>query len=71
VTVGILKGPSAAPQRGSGQADAERCQILIAVGDCAASGHVAMRNLGAKEALKQACKPRPVVGLIPDSSENP
>ena len=51
----------------------ERCQILIALGDCATFGNIpAMRNLvGADEALKRAYLDTESVvnGLIPDSPE--
>lgn len=51
----------------------ERCQILIALGDCATFGNVpAMRNLvGTDEALKRAYLDTESVvdGLVPDSPE--
>lgn len=74
VTVGILTGAVsnshnvkvAKRMRG-------RCQILIAVGDCATfGGIVAMRNMvGTEAALKRAYleSETTVDGLIPDSSE--
>jgi NAD-reducing hydrogenase small subunit len=74
VTVGILTGAiSNTHNIEVAKRMRERCQILIAVGDCATfGGVVAMRNLvGTKEALKRAYidTESTVDGVIPDSVE--
>jgi NAD-reducing hydrogenase small subunit len=74
VTVGILEGAiSNTHNIEVAKQMRERCQILIAVGDCATfGGIVAMRNLvGTDEALKRAyLETESVVGgLIPNSPE--
>lgn len=74
VTVGILTGAiSNTHNIEVAQRMRERCQFLIAVGDCAAfGGIVAMRNLvGTEAALKRAYveTETTVDGLIPDSPE--
>jgi NAD-reducing hydrogenase small subunit len=74
VTVGILEGAiSNTHNIEVAKQMRERCQILIAVGDCATfGGIVAMRNLvGTQEALKRAYLDTESVvnGLIPDSPE--
>lgn len=74
VTVGILTGAvSNTHNIEVAKQMRERCDILIAVGDCATfGGIVAMRNLvGTPEALKRAYieTESTVDGLIPDSPE--
>jgi NAD-reducing hydrogenase small subunit len=74
VTVGILTGAVANSHNIEvARQMRERCQFLIAVGDCATfGGIVAMRNLvGTQEALKRAYleTETTVDGLIPDSPE--
>ncbi|MFZ0931905.1 MAG: NADP oxidoreductase [Syntrophobacteraceae bacterium] len=74
VTVGILEGAICNTHNiDVAKQMRERCQILIALGDCAAFGNVpAMRNLvGTAEALKRAYLDTESVvdGLIPDSPE--
>lgn len=74
VTVGILEGAICNSHNVEvAKRMRERCQILIAVGDCAAFGGVpAMRNfVGAEAALRRAyLETESVVdGLIPDSPE--
>ena len=74
VTVGILEGAiSNTHNIEVAKKMRERCDILVAVGDCATfGGIVAMRNLaGTDEALKRAyLETESVVdGLIPDSPE--
>jgi NAD-reducing hydrogenase small subunit len=74
VTVGILTGAiSNTHNIQVARQMRERCQILIAVGDCATfGGIVAMRNLvGTPEALKRAYleTESTVDGCIPDSPE--
>lgn len=74
VTVGILEGAICNTHNVEvAKQMRERCQILIAIGDCATFGGVpAMRNLcGTKEALKRAYLETEsnVGGLIPDSPE--
>jgi len=74
VTVGILEGAICNTHNVEvARQMRERCQILIAIGDCATFGGVpAMRNLcGTKEALKRAYLETEsnVGGLIPDSPE--
>jgi NAD-reducing hydrogenase small subunit len=74
VTVGILEGAICNTHNiDVAKQMRERCQILIALGDCAAFGNVpAMRNLvGTAEALKRAYLDAESVvdGLIPDSPE--
>lgn len=74
VTVGILEGAICNTHNiDVAKLMRERCQILIALGDCAAFGNVpAMRNLvGTTEALKRAYLDAESVvdGLIPDSPE--
>jgi len=74
VTVGILEGAICNTHNiDVAKLMRERCQILIALGDCAAFGNVpAMRNLvGTAEALKRAYLDAESVvdGLIPDSPE--
>jgi NAD-reducing hydrogenase small subunit len=74
VTVGILEGAICNSHNVEvAKQMRERCQILIAIGDCATFGGVpAMRNLcGTKEALKRAYLEAEsnVGGLIPDSPE--
>ncbi|HOK06237.1 MAG TPA: hypothetical protein PK836_05540 [Syntrophales bacterium] len=74
VTVGILEGAICNSHNVEvAKRMRERCQILIAVGDCAVFGGVpAMRNLcGTQEALKRAyLETESVVdGVIPDSPE--
>ncbi len=74
VTVGILEGAICNSHNVEvAKQMRERCQILIAIGDCATFGGVpAMRNLvGTDEALKRAYVDAESVvgGLIPDSDE--
>jgi NAD-reducing hydrogenase small subunit len=74
VTVGILTGAiSNSHNVEVARQMRERCQILIAVGDCATfGGIVAMRNMvGTKAALERAYleSETTVEGLIPDSTE--
>ncbi len=74
VTIGILEGAISNNRNIEKAIEMrERCQILIAVGDCATfGGIVAMRNLvGTKEALKRAYLDTESVcdGVIPDSPE--
>ncbi len=74
VTVGILTGAlSNTHNIQVAKQMRERCQILIAVGDCATfGGIVAMRNMvGTEAALKRAYleTETTVDGLIPDSPE--
>ena len=74
VTVGILEGAICNTHNiDVAKQMRERCQILIALGDCATFGNVpAMRNLvGTAEALKRAYLDAESVvdGLIPDSPE--
>jgi NAD-reducing hydrogenase small subunit len=74
VTVGILEGAICNTHNVEvAKQMRERCQILIAVGDCATFGGVpAMRNLvGTQEALKRAYldTETTVGGFIPDSPE--
>ena len=74
VTIGILEGAiSNTHNIEVAKQMRERCQILIAVGDCATfGGIVAMRNLvGTDAALKRAYLDTESVcgGLIPDSPE--
>ncbi len=74
VTVGILEGAICNTHNVEvAKQMRERCQVLIAIGDCATFGGVpAMRNLcGTKEALKRAYLETEsnVGGLIPDSPE--
>jgi NAD-reducing hydrogenase small subunit len=74
VTVGILEGAICNTHNVEvAKQMRERCQILIAMGDCATFGNVpAMRNLcGTQEALKRAYieSESTVDGLIPDSPE--
>ncbi|MCX7817448.1 MAG: NADP oxidoreductase [Syntrophales bacterium] len=74
VTVGILEGAICNTHNVDvAKMMRERCQILIAMGDCAVFGGVpAMRNLcGTEEALRRAyLEAESVVdGLIPDSPE--
>jgi NAD-reducing hydrogenase small subunit len=74
VTVGILEGAiSNTHNVHVAQQMRERCQILIAIGDCATfGGIVAMRNLaGTDAALKRAYleTETTVDGVIPDSDE--
>ena len=74
VTVGILEGAICNTHNIEvAKRMRERCDILIAVGDCATFGGVpAMRNLvGTNEALKRAYLETESVcnGLIPDSEE--
>ena len=74
VTVGILEGAICNTHNiDVAKLMRERCQILIALGDCAAFGNVpAMRNLvGTGAALKRAYLDAESVvdGLIPDSPE--
>ena len=74
VTVGILTGAISNTHNVEvAKQMRERCQILIAVGDCATfGGIVAMRNLaGTEAALKRAYleTETTVDGLIPDSPE--
>ncbi len=74
VTVGILEGAICNTHNVEvAKQMRERCQILIALGDCATFGNIpAMRNLvGTKAALKRAyLETESVVdGLIPDSPE--
>jgi NAD-reducing hydrogenase small subunit len=74
VTVGILEGAISNTHNVEVAKEMrKRCQILIALGDCATfGGIVAMRNLvGTKKALKRAYKETEttVEGLIPDSPE--
>jgi NAD-reducing hydrogenase small subunit len=74
VTVGILEGAICNTHNVEvAKQMRERCQILIALGDCATFGNIpAMRNLvGTEAALKRAyleCE-SVVDGLIPDSPE--
>jgi len=74
VTVGILEGAVCNTHNVEvARQMRERCQILIAIGDCATFGNIpAMRNLcGTQEALKRAYleTESTVGGLIPDSPE--
>jgi NAD-reducing hydrogenase small subunit len=74
VTVGILEGAICNSHNVEvAKMMRERCQILVALGDCATFGNIpAMRNLvGTDEALKRAyLETESVVGgLIPDSPE--
>ena len=74
VTVGILEGAICNTHNiAVAKRMRERCQILIALGDCATFGNIpAMRNLvGTEAALKRAyLEAESVVdGLIPDSPE--
>ena len=74
VTVGILEGAICNTHNiDVAKLMRERCQILIALGDCATFGNVpAMRNLvGTAAALKRAYLDTESVvdGLIPDSPE--
>ncbi len=74
VTVGILEGAICNTRNVEvAKQMRERCQILIALGDCATFGNIpAMRNLcGTDEALKRAYLDAESVvdGLIPDSPE--
>ncbi|MCU0581613.1 MAG: NADP oxidoreductase [Syntrophales bacterium] len=74
VTVGILEGAICNSHNVEvAKQMRERCQILIAIGDCATFGGVpAMRNLcGTQEALKRAYleTESTVEGVIPDSPE--
>ncbi|MBP9020977.1 MAG: NADP oxidoreductase [Syntrophobacterales bacterium] len=74
VTIGILEGAVCNTHNVEVAKEMrKRCQILIAIGDCATFGGVpAMRNLvGTQEALKRAyIEAESVVGgLIPGSSE--
>jgi len=74
VTVGILEGAICNSHNVEvAKQMRERCQILIAIGDCATFGGVpAMRNLcGTQAALKRAYLEAEsnVGGLIPDSPE--
>jgi NAD-reducing hydrogenase small subunit len=74
VTVGILTGAISNTHNVEvARQMRERCQFLIAVGDCATfGGIVAMRNLvGTKAALKRAYleSESTIDGLIPDSPE--
>ena len=74
VTVGILEGAICNTHNiDVAKQMRERCQILIALGDCATFGNVpAMRNLvGTDAALKRAYLDAESVvdGLIPDSPE--
>ncbi len=74
VTIGILEGAVCNTHNVEVAKEMrKRCQILIAIGDCATFGGVpAMRNLvGTQEALKRAyIETESVVGgLIPGSSE--
>ena len=74
VTVGILEGAICNTHNIEvAQMMRERCQILIALGDCATFGNVpAMRNFaGTEEALKRAYLDTESVvhGFIPDSPE--
>lgn len=74
VTVGILEGAiSNTHNVAVARQMRERCQILVAVGDCATfGGIVAMRNMvGTAAALKRAYleTETTVEGLIPDSPE--
>jgi NAD-reducing hydrogenase small subunit len=74
VTVGILEGAvSNTHNVAVARQMRERCQVLIAIGDCATfGGIVAMRNLcGTGAALKRAYleTETTVEGLIPDSTE--
>lgn len=74
VTVGILEGAICNTHNVKVAREMrERCDILIAVGDCATFGGVpAMRNLvGTEEALRRAYieTESTVDGLIPDSPE--
>jgi NAD-reducing hydrogenase small subunit len=74
VTVGILEGAICNTHNiDVAKLMRERCQILIALGDCATFGNVpAMRNLvGTDAALKRAYLDAESVvdGLIPDSPE--
>lgn len=74
VTVGILEGAICNTHNVEvAKMMRERCQVLIALGDCATFGNVpAMRNLcGTDEALKRAYLDTESVvgGLIPDSPE--
>jgi NAD-reducing hydrogenase small subunit len=74
VTVGILEGAICNTHNiDVAKQMRERCQILIALGDCATFGNVpAMRNLvGTEAALKRAYLDTESVvgGLIPDSPE--
>lgn len=74
VTVGILEGAICNTHNVEvAKQMRERCQILIAIGDCATFGGVpAMRNLcGTQAALKRAYleTESTVDGLIPDSPE--
>ena len=74
VTVGILEGAICNTHNiAVAKQMRERCQILIALGDCATFGNVpAMRNLvGTDAALKRAYLDAESVvdGLIPDSPE--
>ena len=74
VTVGILEGAiSNTHNVAVARQMRERCQILVAVGDCATfGGIVAMRNMvGTGAALKRAYleTETTVEGLIPDSPE--
>ncbi|MFB3926599.1 MAG: NADP oxidoreductase [Syntrophales bacterium] len=74
VTVGILEGAISNTRNiEAAKRLRERCQILIAVGDCATfGGIVAMRNLvGTDQALKRAYLDAESVcnGVIPDSPE--
>ncbi len=74
VTVGVLEGAiSNTHNIEVAKQMRERCQILVAVGDCATfGGVVAMRNLvGTQEALKRAYLETESVcdGVIPDSPE--
>ncbi|OPY05038.1 MAG: NAD-reducing hydrogenase HoxS subunit delta [Syntrophus sp. PtaB.Bin001] len=74
VTVGILEGAICNTHNVEvAKQMRERCQILIAMGDCATFGNVpAMRNLcGTQAALKRAYleTESTVDGLIPDSPE--
>ncbi|HSR33846.1 MAG TPA: NADP oxidoreductase [Anaerolineae bacterium] len=74
VTVGILTGAIANSHNVQvARRMRERCQVLIAVGDCATfGGIVAMRNLvGTEAALQRAYleTESTVAGFIPDSAE--
>jgi NAD-reducing hydrogenase small subunit len=74
VTVGILEGAICNSHNIEvARQMRERCQILIAMGDCATfGGIVAMRNMcGTEEALKRAYLETETTtdGLIPDSPE--
>ncbi|SEM18556.1 NAD-reducing hydrogenase small subunit [Syntrophus gentianae] len=74
VTVGILEGAICNTHNVEvAKMMRERCQILIALGDCATFGNIpAMRNFcGTQEALKRAYieTESTVDGFIPDSEE--